>query len=170
MLLKMHPTTRLKFISCSLKTLSVAVVSALLFVNAHAAGLGKLTVLSALGQPLHAEIELTSVSKDDVGNMVPKLASVEAFRRANIEFNPALFSLRFAVEQRGGRQFIRVTSVQPINEPFVDMLLELGGAGNHLVREYTFLLDPAELRSSQSPQASPPIMLPPAPQIGRAHV
>lgn len=164
---KMHPTTRLKFISYSLKTVGAAIVSALLLANAHAAGLGKLTVFSALGQPLHAEIELTAVSKDDVGNLLPKLASVEAFRQANIEFNPALFSLRFAVEQRGGRQYIRVTSAQPINEPFVDMLLELGGAGNHLVREYTFLLDPAELRSSQSPQASPPVMLPPAPLARR---
>src|ERR1039457_3243225 len=106
--LKLLPTTRVKFISTSLKTIGAAVVSALLFSNAHAAGLGKLTVLSTLGQPLHAEIELTSVSKEDVGTLLPKLASTEAFRQANIEFIPALFSLRFAIEQRAGRQFIRV--------------------------------------------------------------
>lgn len=164
---KMHLNTRPKFISFSLKTLSAAVVSAMLFSNANAAGLGKLTVLSSLGQPLHAEIELTAVSKDEVGTLIPKLASTEAFRQANIEFNPALFSLRFAIEQRGGRQFIRVTSPQPINEPFIDMLLELGGGGNRLVREYTFLLDPADLRSSQSPQVAPPIILPPAPLARR---
>ncbi len=164
---KMHLNTCPKFISFNLKTLSAAVVSAMLFSNANAAGLGKLTVLSSLGQPLHAEIELTAVSKDDIGTLVPKLASPEAFRQANIEFNPTLFSLRFAVEQRAGRQFIRITSSQPINEPFVDMLLELGGAGNRLVREYTFLLDPADLRSSQSPQVAAPIILPPAPLARR---
>ena len=163
----MHLNTRPKFISFSLKTLSAAVISALLFSNAHAAGLGKLTVLSSLGQPLHAEIELNAVSKDDVGTLVPKLASTDAFRQANIDFNPALFSLRFAVEQRAGRQFIRITSTQPINEPFVDMLLELNGGGNRLVREYTFLLDPADLRSSQSPQVAAPIILPPAPLTRR---
>lgn len=166
--LKMHSNTRSKSVSFSLKTLSAAVVTALLFANANAAGLGKLTVLSSLGQPLHAEIELTSVGKDEAGTLAPKLASTEAFRQANIEFNPALFSLRFAVEQRAGRQFIRVTSAQPINEPFVDMLLELGGSGNKLVREYTFLLDPADLRSSQSPQVAPPVVLPPAPLARRA--
>lgn len=165
---KMHVNPRLKSISFGLKTLSAAVISAILFSNANAAGLGKLTVLSSLGQPLHAEIELTAVSKDDVGTLIPKLASTEAFRQANIDFNPVLFSLRFAVEQRAGRQFIRITSVQAINEPFVDMLLELGGAGNRLVREYTFLLDPADLRSSQSPQVAAPIVLPPAPLARRA--
>jgi len=147
----MRLNTSPKFISFSLKTISAAVLSALLVSPAFAAGLGKLTVLSSLGQPLNAEIELTAVSKDEAGALVPKLASVDAFRQANIDFNPALLTLRFAVDQRNGRQFIRVSSSQPINEPFVDMLLELGGGNGRLIREYTFLLDPADLRSSQSP-------------------
>ncbi len=139
--------------SSALKKLSAAVASALVLSSAaHAAGLGKLTVLSALGQPLRAEIELTAVSNDEAAGLVAKLASPEAFRTANIEFNPALLSLRFAVEQRNGRQFIRVTSTQPLNEPFVDMLLELSWNNGRLVREYTFLLDPAELRATQPAQ------------------
>lgn len=148
---KKRPT----FGSFNLKTLSAAVASALLFSNAYAAGLGKLTVLSALGQPLRAEIELTSVSKDEIGALAAKLASSEAFRQANIDFNASLSTLRFTIEQRGGRQFIRVTSSQPLNEPFVDMLLELSGPNGRLVREYTFLLDPADLRTTQSAQIAP---------------
>jgi len=141
--------------SSALKKLTAAVASALVLSSAaHAAGLGKLTVLSALGQPLRAEIELTAVSSDEANGLVAKLASPEAFRTANIEFNPALLSLRFAVEQRNGRQFIRVSSSQPLNEPFVDMLLELTWNNGRLVREYTFLLDPAELRATQSAQVA----------------
>ncbi|MCA1854840.1 LysM peptidoglycan-binding domain-containing protein [Massilia oculi] len=121
---------------------------------AHAAGLGKLTVLSALGQPLRAEIELTTTAGEDVSSMAVKLASPEAFRTANIEFNPALLSLRFSVEQRAGRPYIRVSSGQPLNEPFVDMLIELSWNSGRLVREYTFLLDPAELRAAQPAQAA----------------
>ncbi len=121
---------------------------------ANAAGLGKLTVLSALGQPLRAEIELTAVSNDEASHLVAKLASPDAYRAANVEFNPALLSLRFAVEQRGGRQFVRITSPQPLNEPFVDLLLELSWDNGRLVREYTFLLDPAELRTTQSAQVA----------------
>lgn len=143
-------------VSSALKTLTAAVASAVLMASsAQAAGLGKLTVLSALGQPLRAEIELTAVADDEASGLSAKLASPEAFRVANIDFNPALLSLRFNVEQRNGRQFIRISSTQPLNEPFVDLLLELSWNNGKLVREYTFLLDPAELRSTQSAQVAP---------------
>ncbi|MBX9721607.1 MAG: LysM peptidoglycan-binding domain-containing protein, partial [Candidatus Obscuribacterales bacterium] len=84
--------------------------------------------------------------------MVPKVASIEAFRQANIEFNPALLSLRFAVEQRGSNYIIRVTSTQAMNEPWIDFLLEMNASNGKLLREYTFLLDPAELNSAQTAQ------------------
>jgi len=139
----------------ALKTLTAAIASAVFVTSAaSAAGLGKLTVLSALGQPLRAEIELTTSAGEDPASMAVKLATPEAFRSANIDFNPALLSLRFAVEQRGGRQIIRVNSSQSLNEPFVDMLLELTWNNGRLVREYTFLLDPAELRTTQPAQVA----------------
>ncbi len=139
----------------ALKSITAAVASAVFLSSASsAAGLGKLTVLSALGQPLRAEIELTTTPSEDPTGMTVKLASPEAFRSANIEFNPALLSLRFAVEQRGGRPVIRLSSSQPLNEPFVDMLLELTWNNGRLVREYTFLLDPAELRTPQPAQVA----------------
>jgi pilus assembly protein FimV len=164
----MQFTHRPPILSFALKTLTVAVASAVLLSGAaNAAGLGKLTVLSALGQPLRAEIELTAVSGDEASGLVAKLASTDAFKVANIDFNPALLSLRFAVEQRGGRQFIRITSSQPLNEPFVDMLLELSWNNGRLVREYTFLLDPAELRATQTAQAGAPVEAPAAQQRAR---
>lgn len=139
----------------ALKSVTAAVASAVLLSSAaSAAGLGKLTVLSALGQPLRAEIELTTTAGEDASSLAVKLASPEAFRAANIEFNPALLSLSFNVEQRAGRQFIRVSSSQPLNEPFVDMLIELSWNSGRLVREYTFLLDPAELRNTQPAQVA----------------
>ncbi len=133
-----------------LKTLSAAVLSSLFFSHAHAVGLGDLTVQSALGQPLRAEIELVSTAQGDASPLRVKLASYEAYRQANIEFNAALQSLRFSVEQRGDRQVIRVLSTQPMNEPFIDMLLELGSGGGRMVREYVFLLDPASLPMPQA--------------------
>lgn len=132
-----------------LKPLSAAIASTLLISNVYAAGLGKLSVLSGLGQPLHAEIEVTSASKEDATALVPKLASADVFQQAGVEFNPALLGLNFKLEQRGERKVIRITSTQPINEPFVDMLVEITGPNSHLVREYTFLLDPIEQFSSR---------------------
>ena len=62
--------------------------------------------------------------------------------------------LRFAIEPRGERTFLKITSNQPINEPFVDMLVELSWASGKLLREYTFLLDPPEGRAAATPQAN----------------
>jgi pilus assembly protein FimV len=157
---KMHNYKRLPMISLGRKVLGVAVASSLLMLSsAQATGLGRLTVLSSLGQPLRAEIELTSPSKDEVASLVPKLASVDAFKQASIDFNPALLSMRFAVEPRGSGYVIRVTSTQAMNEPFVDLLLEMNSSGGKLLREYTFLLDPAQLRNSQSAQVANPISI-----------
>jgi pilus assembly protein FimV len=151
---------RTSIVSFALKTLTSAVAGAvLLSAAANAAGLGKLTVLSSLGQPLRAEIELTAVTPEEASGLVAQLASADAFRTANIDFNPALTSLRFEVDQRNGRQLIRVSSTQPVNEPFVDMLLELKWNGGRMVREYTFLLDPPDMRSANSPQVAAPVDL-----------
>ena len=154
---KMRLNTSRKSVSFCLQTLSAAVLSTLLFTsNADAAALGKLTVKSALGQPLNAEIELSAVTEGEDGSLQPHIASVDAFKSAGIDYNPILQSLHFAVAKHDdGRQYISITSSQAINEPFVDMLLELGGNGSgHLLREYTFLLDPADMSSSQAPATS----------------
>ncbi|QYF92191.1 LysM peptidoglycan-binding domain-containing protein [Massilia sp. PAMC28688] len=164
----MHLNTRSKITSFALKTLTSAVASAVFLSSAaYAAGLGKLTVMSGLGQPLNAEIELTSVSAEEARSLSARLAPAEAFRQANIEFNPALATLRFSVEQRGNRQYIKITSSQPVNEPFVDLLLELTWSSGKLVREYTFLLDPVDLRTTQSAQVAPPAARTPAPAAPR---
>lgn len=134
------------------RTLASAIVLALasLSANVDAAGLGRLNVQSGLGQPLRAEVEVTSLTREEAQSLSARLAPPEAFRQAGLEFNPALGALRFAIEPRGGRTFVRITSAQPINEPFVDLLVELNWATGKFVREYTFLLDPPEIRTARS--------------------
>jgi len=123
----------------------VAVASLLPPSLAFAAGLGKISVLSALGQPLRAEIEIVSLQRGEGDSLAARLASGETFRQSSIELNPALLSVKFAVERRSGGQFVMtLTSTQPMNEPFIDMLVELNWSNGRLVREYTFLLDPPE--------------------------
>ena len=137
--------TRINSIGIQLKTLSLAVASALLTLNASAAGLGDLKVQSFLGQPLRAEVELVSMPGDTDAPLTVRVASYDIFQKANIEFNPALLSLRFTTEQRGDKKVVRISSTQPMNEPFIDMLLEVRTNNNAVVREYVFLLDPAGL-------------------------
>ena len=132
----------------------MAVASCLAFAgaafDASAAGLGKIVVLSSLGQPLRAEIELTA-SREELSDMRAQLASPDAFKQAGIDLAPALAGIRFAVDKRqNGQSVIRLSSDRPINDPFVDMLLELNWATGRLVREYTFLLDPPDMTAKAS--------------------
>jgi pilus assembly protein FimV len=128
----------------------------------HAAGLGRLVVQSALGQPLSAEVEVTSVAPDEAPTLAVRLASQSAFRQSNLDFNPALSALRFSLERRGPSNFVaRIVSLQPINEPYLDLLLELTWATGRVVREYTVLLDPPSLRAA--PEVVPPTAVARAP-------
>jgi pilus assembly protein FimV len=124
---------------------------------AHAAGLGRLTLLSSLGQPLLAEIEIVSLQAGEEDGLSARMAPREAFDQAGIDVNPVLNSVRVAIERRDKRPFLRVTSTQPVSEPFLDMLVELQWSSGRLVREYTFLLDPPEYRSRQQAIAATPL-------------
>jgi pilus assembly protein FimV len=110
---------------------------------AHAVGLGKLTILSALGRPLLAEVDLVSVQKDELATLTARLASPEAFTQANVQYSPALVGVRLSIERRAdGLPYIKIISTRPVNEPFIDLLIELSWAQGRLVREYTALIDP----------------------------
>ena len=120
---------------------------------AQAAGLGKIVVFSALGQPLRAEIEL-SASREELSGMKASMASPEAFKQAGLDYASTLMGIRFSLDKRpSGQPVIKVSTATPINDPFVDMLLELNWPTGRLVREYTFLLDPPEV-AAKNAQAS----------------
>jgi pilus assembly protein FimV len=124
--------------------------------SAYAAALGKLTVLSAIGQPLNAEVELLSVGPQEKQSLAVKLAPQQAFSQANVDYNPALGALRFAIEARGTGQVVHITSADGFNEPFVDALLELSGPNTpRAVREYSFLLDPPRGSKENAAQVAP---------------
>ena len=143
--------------NCRTRAVVLAAALSLTPLWGNAAGLGRITVQSALGQPLRAELEVTAAG-DEIGSLVAKVASTDAFKMAGIEYQPALASVRFSkdVKERNGRRYVEVTSDKPINEPYVDMLIELNWSSGRLVREYTFLLDPpAALKQTPSPVMSP---------------
>ncbi|MBK7663444.1 MAG: LysM peptidoglycan-binding domain-containing protein [Sterolibacteriaceae bacterium] len=124
------------------RILAAAIAALPLTVNA--AGLGRLSVMSALGQPLRAEVEL-SASREELSSLSARLASPETFKQAGIEYAPALSSLKFKVDRRpNGQAVLKISSDRPINDPFLDVMFELNWANGRLVREYTFLLDPAD--------------------------
>ena len=121
---------------------AAAVSLALASGGAFGLGLGDIEMRSALNQPMDAEIRLTSVQSGELDGMIVQLASPAAFARAGIERSTALTNLRFRVDQSSGSPVIRITSSQPVVEPFLNFLLEIDWPQGRMVREYTVLLDP----------------------------
>ena len=145
----MNETNNFKFKKRA-AALAVASCLSLLPCLANAAGIGKLTVLSGLGQPLRAELDIAA-SRDELTGMTARLATQDAFRQAGIDYASVLLDLRFAVDKRAnGQTVVKVTSAKPVNEPFLDFLVELNWPTGRLVREYTFLLDPPDIAVKQA--------------------
>jgi len=142
----------------NLKTWLAALLVALLPCVAGAAGLGRITVLTAIGQPLIAEIELVAVTPQELSSLSARLALPDTYRQANLQYNVALTGARLTVEKRpDGQPFLKIATTRAVSEPFIDLLVELTWAAGRLSREYTALLDPPGI---------PPVA--PAPMISAA--
>ncbi|MDD4912192.1 MAG: hypothetical protein PHP57_07840 [Sideroxydans sp.] len=133
-----------------------------------ATGLGGINVSSYLGQPLKAEVELVSLEKADRASVSARLASPESFKAAGVDYPYALPRLKFEAVNLNSSPAIRISSSQPVNEPFVTLLIEVTWSSGKLLREYTFLLDPADFKVPEAQPApvsviAPAVVVPAAP-------
>lgn len=108
---------------------------------AGALGLGAIEIKSALNQPLDARIPLLPADEHELETLAVRLASAEAFQRAGIDRPFLLTRLKFDIVQ-GSDPYVRISTDQPVKEPFLDFLVEADWARGRLVREFTLLLDP----------------------------
>ncbi|MCB1977211.1 MAG: hypothetical protein KDE66_09445, partial [Nitrosomonas sp.] len=109
-----------------------------------------MTVNSALGQPFNAEIDLVTVNAEDLSSLTASIASLEAYAQANIQYEAYFSSLKLSIESRAnGRPYIKLSSPQAINEPFLNLLVELNWSSGRLLREYIVLLDPVDTKRSE---------------------
>ncbi|WP_258364292.1 FimV/HubP family polar landmark protein [Nitrosomonas sp. Nm84] len=124
----------------------------------HAAGLGKLTLNSALGQPLSAEIDIVTANRDEISSLKASIATREAFSQAGINYEPNFSTIRVSIESRtDGSPFVKLASPQAVNDPFLNILVELNWASGRILREYAVLLDPVEanVQDIAAPKVSP---------------
>ncbi|MFC6978878.1 FimV family protein [Microbulbifer taiwanensis] len=98
--------------------LAVGLVSALGGNAALALGLGEIKLNSTLNQPLNAEIGLLQTRGLEDNEIRVRLAGPEDFERAGVDRSYLLTELRFDVDYSGGQPVVRVSSREPIREPF----------------------------------------------------
>lgn len=120
-------------------------------VPAMALGMGGVSVHSQLGQPLKVDISLVGANVIKVHSIKAGLAPPSVFSEFSLPHPDYLNALKFnVVKNKQGNPEVRINTSGPINQPFLDFLVEVKWPGGRLVREYTILLNPPSFMGGQS--------------------
>lgn len=150
---------------CELTAVAFASLLALAGTHAQALSLGRITVQSALGEPLRAEIDIPEITPDEAATLKARVAAPAAFKSAGMDYSAVLPSLRMVLQKRpDGRAYLRVSGDNLVQEPFVDLILEASWSTGRIVRDYTLLFDPPSLRTPEQ-TITAPLMAPKVTQL-----
>lgn len=136
--------------------------------NAAALALGSISVQSHLGQPLRAEVDIPQLTAAEAATLQTTVATPDIFQAHGMEYNEAARTLQIELQRRpDGTARLRLTTTAPINDPFVDIILQANWNAGNLVRSYTLLLDPAPTPQAQKPGT--PVQISTPAQTGRSY-
>ncbi len=139
------------------KKIFATIVLTGLATQAWALGLGEIQLNSALNEKLEASIELYDATGLQPTEIIVSMASADDFARVGVERFFFLTDIRFEVTyDRNGVGEVRVSSSQPITEPYLNFLVEVLWPNGRLLKEYTLLLDPPTFGQAAAPQVSAP--------------
>lgn len=147
---------------------SALAAAAVAFVGLHAPdalalALGPITVQSALGEPLRAEIDLPQITAAEASSLRATTATAETFRAQGLEYSSTASKVRMQLYRRpDGRSVLRLTSDTPVQDPFVDFVVDARWNQGHITRSYTMLFDPPTARRAPATVAAPAQIAPPA--------
>ena len=132
-----------KFLSRALTGSLLVVFGSLTAGGAWALTVGKATVQSSLGQGLRAEVDVNIATDAEAESLTTELASAQAYSAGNIDFSPALKGLKITLQRRAvGNTVIRIVGEQPINEPVLQLLVDVRWSTGKMVRAFTLFIDP----------------------------
>ena len=107
-----------------------------------ALGLGEVEVHSRLSAPLRATLPLTDVDGVDPRRMRVALADETAFEQAGLSRGLMARGIDFSIERHAGELVVAMRSEQPVQDPFLDLLLDIDWPDGRVLRQVTLLLDP----------------------------
>ncbi|MGV0959497.1 MAG: FimV/HubP family polar landmark protein [Limnohabitans sp.] len=113
-----------------------------------------------MGEPLRAEVEIAQFTQDELRGLQAQLASPASFKQAGMEYNTALSGVVARVENRNdGPPRIVLTGRSPVQDSFVDLILEAQWTTGRSVKNYALLLNSASATPTgrqAAPSARPP--------------
>ncbi|MFN3713419.1 MAG: FimV/HubP family polar landmark protein [Alcanivoracaceae bacterium] len=122
-----------------------------------ALGVGDYRLNSYLNQPLSMEVQLFDAGDLTTEELLVNLGAERDFENAGVERVFFLNELNFEVDLKpNGDGILRITSNQPVREPFLNFIIELMWPTGRLLREYTVLLDPPSFAEPVSRPLAPP--------------
>ncbi|MEX8517934.1 MAG: FimV/HubP family polar landmark protein [Leptothrix sp. (in: b-proteobacteria)] len=130
-----------------------------------------MAVQSSIGEALRAEIDVTSLTPEEAANLRVRVAAPDAYRVAGIDYNPVLPATAITLQRRAdGTPYLQISSDASVQEPFVDLILELSWSSGRLLREYTLLFDPPSGKAAPVTQVPPVAVAAPksAPEVSAA--
>ncbi|NBO42752.1 MAG: hypothetical protein EBU92_14800, partial [Betaproteobacteria bacterium] len=124
-----------------------------LSLSLHALTLSGIEVQSHKGDPLRAEISVSSTSPEEWGQLVVKVAPAERFSQLGLVFTPAVGQLQVELlETVDGNKRIRLSSTQIFSDHFVDLLIEAQTASGKWIKAFTLMLKPAPVKADEPVQ------------------
>ncbi len=122
--------------------------------DAQALSLGAVRVLSSLGEPLRAEVNLIDLTEAEANSFWPSLGKSEAYASMGLDYNPDFETMQFNLERSpDGRAVLQLSNSQPVTSVFVDIVLEVSWASGKVTRNFTLLLTPPTSDSVTAPVA-----------------
>ena len=125
-----------------------------------ALGLGGVVVDSYLNQPLDVRVELISQSSSELDSISAGLASADDFELLGLSRSAITVPLNFELVRETDKPYIHITSDLKVNEPVVQVLVEVVWSIGRMLREYTLFLDPPTIASTAPPVAIRPALAP----------
>ena len=111
--------------------------------SAWALSLGAATVQSSLGQGLRAEVDVSTATDAEADSLTAEIASGQAYAAGNLDVSPALKDLKISIQRRAsGNLVIRIAGDRPVNEPVLQVLLDVRWSTGKMVRSFTLFIDP----------------------------
>ncbi|WP_447556148.1 type IV pilus assembly protein FimV [Vreelandella sp. EE22] len=121
---------------------------------ALALGLGQPTVFSPLQAPLDATVTLLDTDGYRVEDIGATIAEPSAFNALGLEWSPLLADVQVSPVRQNGRTYLRLSSQQAVNTPWLDVLVTLTTPTGRQTQSVTLLFDPVDYLPSE-PSAMP---------------
>ena len=115
----------------------------------HALTVGRLDVRSSLGEPFYAELVVSDLGSSDANKIQASLAADSDFNQLGLQRNA--YGAGLQVSQRmnaQGQLVVTVRSRQPLNDPFLDVVVKIKDGNNTRLQHLTALVDIPKARST----------------------